>query len=259
MGDDHGLQGDGDHLGVVVDQPGHPQQQLFERRRCRPGAEPRQPNSSGAVRMDRTRSAASRSVTGTRRWAMSPSSSEGGAGQAEGEHGAGRRVDGGADDGVDAAGRHRLDDGAQLGGRAEEVGQLVRTRGAVRSSPARSRRTPPRSARCRRCGRGGLQGDRVAEPPGGRDGRVRVGRRAAPAVRRCRSRRAARGRRRGRAVAPRGSPGPRRAARSMRAGGAALVDVVVLVAPARARRPRAATGRTSTASARARTARSAAG
>ncbi len=40
------------------------------------GVEPRQPKSSGAVRIERTRVDASRSVTGISRWAMSPRSCE---------------------------------------------------------------------------------------------------------------------------------------------------------------------------------------
>ena len=254
----HRLQGDRDDLGVVVDQPGHPQQQLLQRRRVdrlpsrasRRGAAPS--GSTGPARPRPGRWPESAGAPCRRAARRRP-------GEPEGEHGAGRRVDDGPDDGVDPARGHPLHDGRSSSGLAEELGQL----GVRPPQLLLVREVEPYAAEVGAVPQvrgGGLEGDGVAEAAR-RPARRRRGRGGQGALRtwmpyRAEQRRARRARRRGvsravvgrREAAPsisRRRPRPRRCPRTR--------------APGRARPPPAATGRTCTASARARTARSAAG
>ncbi len=165
MGGDHDrFQGDGDHLGAVVDQPRDPQQQLLQRggvhgRRAAPAEEdrgrPDGPDQLGGV-----------AVGGGYQAVRGVAEEFGGcARQAEGEDGAGRRVDGCPHDGVDTAGGHRLHDGPELGGLAEQVGEFAvgaAQRGFAVEVQADSAEVGPVA----QMGRGGLQRHGVAESGG---------------------------------------------------------------------------------------------
>lgn len=75
--------------------------------------------------MDRISSAASRSVAGDEAMGGVAEEFGGRVSQPEGEDGARGRVDRGPYDGVHPARCHGLDDGLELGGLAEQVGQLA--------------------------------------------------------------------------------------------------------------------------------------
>ena len=115
------------------------------------GAEPRQPKRSGAVRIDRTSEAASRSVTGISRCAVSPSSSDAAPASP-------KESTAPAAGSMTARTTVSTPRGAMLctTGRSSSgfPKRLVNSAYARRScsSSARSSRTPPRSARWRRCG-----------------------------------------------------------------------------------------------------------
>ncbi len=173
-GDDDRLQGDRDHLGMVVDQPRHPQHQLLkgggvDGRRAAPAEQQR----GGADRPDQRRGV----PVGDRDEAVRHVAEQlgGGPGEPEGQHGAGRRVDDGADHRVHPARGHPLHHRAQFLRAAEQLGQL-----GVR--PAQLLLVRQVEADAAQVGavpevRGGrLEGDRVAEGAGGCCGGVRGGR-----------------------------------------------------------------------------------
>lgn len=98
-----------------------------------------------------------------------------GPGEAEGQDGADRRVDRGADDGVHPARCHGLDDRPEFGRAAERLGEFG-VRGAQLLLGGQVQPDAAEVGAVAQVRRGGLEGDRVAEAGGGAGGGVGVGR-----------------------------------------------------------------------------------